>query len=339
MEFLNENNLEEHFISDRVFTLTLKELNSSDPNESIITTLLGYMLRTKSLNKIVFLLKEIFENENVRRDIRVLSLQYLLRENPKDQLEYYSKNFESIKGKSSEIIFVKEILKWKGSNIEKIKEKISKEGSDRAQELIENNSKNIKRKEIEKEEEQEKKYNNTEIVKEISELRKKINLLAVEDNRFKFTLFPDSERIISQIEGPTKLAELMGRCMDLRVFIQDLNAEDLSKHGFSLDQARKEINGLNELSGSINLLHLYLLSKKIKVGEDLYGLRTLNNIVIRIAAHPQSEEKLSKVLKENKLSESYLKEDFQYIHKKLLEMYLNFLRSLFEKIKGSQQAV
>jgi len=332
LDYFNEIEYVEPWLTSKAYSGFLEAISYRNGDVYNLNIYIKYLSMVKPPIPLKPFLITAFEDESKNSDVRTLVLQYFLRENSKDNLKYYFDNFDKIKGKKSEIIFTKEILGWKDGIIPILKEKILKEGSTYAREIIETKNKKEQKNLDEKEKSIEIKYNNAQIITEISKLRSKINIFASGDARFGFSIFPPSELIYQQTEGAEDKQKLVGYCMELRSFLQELDKENLSKHNFSVEETRELISGMENITGSINLLHLYLLSKKIETKEDLFGLRKLNQIVAKLA-HPDETTELIKLLKENNLFEMYKDGNFQGLHRKLLENYRDFLKLLFEGIK------
>lgn len=332
IEYLEGAEFSEPWLTEKALSFLIDELKSKYSDGYRLGGYLRYLVKAKPPIILTPLLKEAFEDNNRKKEVKEVALQFLLKENAKENLQYYFDNYEKIKGTSSEIVFAREISRWQNGIVPKLHEKIIKEGSSYAREIIETKIKKSQQELAEKEKNVEIKYNNAQIITEISQLRSKINTFTNGDSRFGFSIFPQNELIYQQTAGVEDRTKLVDYCMDLRSFIQKLNKEGMANHEYSTEQIKELIPGIENTSGSINLLHLFLLSRKIEVSEDIFGLRKLNKIVSKLA-HPDEAKDLIFLLKENGLFDLYKEENFQALHRKLLEKYKGFLILFQESLK------
>ena len=64
---------------------------------------------------------------------------------------------------------------------------------------------------------------------------------------------------------------------------------------------------------------------------DLCGLKIVNRLV-NLWMHPARKEVLTALLRTLKMFELYKKEDWVSLHRKILELYLNFLEGFYVKL-------
>lgn len=336
-----------------IYTYTLETFSRYEHFEPSIITKAGLILYQFSVNKRVIInleallsylskagaisgseeeLKRIFESDEFDTPDRILSLSYLLNSNPKKWLQFYIDNFDTITNKPAEVLLSKALITRKGPVTEQLKNQIIQRGGVRAKEIMEN----AQKKQIKQKEELEKRetasYPNSKLITGIVELRGKINLLTLTNQNIKFNIFPQRETIYKQLEAATSEAVLRSYCLEFREFIQDVD-ESINTHGVSFDEALKIIPELQEqdFNKSINKLHLFLYSRKMSVDENLYGLRVVNRIV-NLLAHPNNKESLTTLLRKLDMTEIYNKEDWISIHRKILDLYLIFLKKFHQEL-------
>jgi len=249
-------------------------------------------------------------------------------------LQYYYENYNLIKNKSSEIVFAKEIIGWSKGILPEIRKKILTEGSERAREIVEEKIKKEEEKKedqkIEIEKKTEYKFKNIDIINEIISTRERVNILSIE--QVGFQIFNPTELIIKQSTPAETEKELIGYCTYLREVITSIN-EKVSEHGYSEEDAQKVIPGL-AFNGSLNNLHLYLVSKGYNVNIDFYGFRKLNKIVSKLVHSGDDKSSLLEVLNETGLNSLYTNEMWQDLHKKILEIYQESLILLLTELSA-----
>ena len=112
-------------------------------------------------------------------------------------------------------------------------------------------------------------------------------------------------------------------------------SKDLGNHGLGTAEVEKLLPGTakEDFNKSVNKLFLYLSSKKFKVDNSIFGLKQLNQLVGLIGSHPRGEkEKLIKKLEETKLDKIYKEEEWDILHRNLLEKYADSLDLLLKAI-------
>ncbi|MFA6000460.1 MAG: hypothetical protein WC783_05840 [Candidatus Paceibacterota bacterium] len=323
---------EPEFIA-KVNRLLGKELLSAEDYYDV-AGYLEYLKNAKAILPIIETLKAVFEDEAIPKSVRALALKYLLREDPKTYLQYYYDNFTEIKNKKSEIIFTKEIIGWSGKIVSSLEEKILKEGSAHAKEIIETKRAKQAKVESKKEEDAQKaveiRFTNADVIAEIGSLRKKINIFSGADSRFGYSFFPQSELIYQQTESAQTKQAFITYSIDIRSFIQEFT-DNITGQEFTLEEMSAVIDGITKPEGSINKFHMILANASVTVDKDIFGLRNLNRIVNK-TAHPDSESGLVELLKQEGLMEFYESESWDNLHKKMLEMYRDFLKKLHQAL-------
>lgn len=185
-----------------------------------------------------------------------------------------------------------------------------------------------------------KNYSNGELIEKIGTLREKINNASNSNKYIGFSIFPPNETIYLQLKTANNEATLMKACVNLREIIQNLNKDDLGKHGLNYEEIKKLLpdTAKEDINKSINKLFLYLSSKKFNVDNSIFGLTQLNQIVGLLGSHPKNEkEKLIKKLENAKLEQMYKKEEWGILHQNLLEKYINSLNLLLKAIDRTEQ--
>lgn len=303
-----------------------------------LTPYLQYFLATKKFSEMEEVVISIFEGEEFKLGARATALSYLVKYDTTKYLQHYYENYEKIKGGKAEIIFAKELNGWKNGIVPKFNEKIIKEGSERAREIIEEKLKKDKvseeKKEAEKEKNIERKFSNAEIIMEIASIREKINILTAGDVRFGFPLLVPTELLPKQSAVVEDEHKLIGYAIELRTIVQGIN-ENVAQHGFTPEEAEKHIQGIAK-EGSINNLQLFLISRGVSVDVRLFSIRDINMTLAKLA-HPTGEKKeLVEQLQTVGLYDLYRGEDWNSLHKKLLIMYKDSLFSLYEAISKEE---
>ena len=305
---------------------------------SVIT----YLKNAGSLNLIENELSTIFTSEGFNIKSREYALGKWLEVDPKKNLQIIIDHFDDIKQNNElENLVAKVISNWKGTKIEELKQMIEANGGLQAKYIIKRSKEKDEEKKqkanIEKKEEIKKIYSNADLIETISTLREKINDVGRSNEHIGFPIFPQNETIFLQLKTANDEATLIRACVNLREIIQNLS-KDLGNYGLSIDESKKLLPDTAEedLNKSVNKLFLYLSSKKFKVDNSVFGLHQLNQIVGLMGSHPKSEkEKLIKKLEEAKLDKAYREEEWDILHRTLLEKYINSLNLLLEAIDQS----
>lgn len=323
----------EHFEPKVVFGAKLILYGFSTNRTNIhLENLLEYLKKAGILPEFENELKTIFEEDKFDSKEKSTALGYLLNLDPKKWLQFYIDNQARISNKPAEVILSKTLTQWKGTLVEKLKDKIISSGGVRAKEIIES-SRARKLKEVEEKERKEtSSHPNIRIVVEIIELREKINILSNTEPNIGFDFFPKRESIYKQLEAATTETDLRSACLELRELFQDIDKR-VGGHGIEFEQGIKILPGLLEqdFNKSLNQLHLFLYSKGIKVSTDLFGLKTLQRLVSLIA-HPDAKNDLLDLLKKINIAENYKKEDWVFVHRYILDRYLEFLKKLRDEL-------
>ena len=145
-----ETEIFEQQIIDKTTTLAISQIISKSADPYTVEGYLEYLSKAKPPIFLTEVMKIAFEDEETKNDLKTVVLRYLLKENAKEHLQYYLDNFNSIKGKRSEIVLAKTITGWIGTIVALLKKKIIEEGSSRAREIIEAQSEKEKKKILKK---------------------------------------------------------------------------------------------------------------------------------------------------------------------------------------------
>src|SRR3989344_5243476 len=201
-----------------------------------LADLLSYIEKSKKLKEVESLLAVVFRGETFDKDERQTALSYYLRCSPKEHINSFIENYDSIKDKPLEELLVRELLGWHGSAVDRFIEKARTQGSSMVRGLI---GEKRKKKEIEetqvkaeKDSKDIKNFANVKEVTEISQLRKKINEISISTTDLGFPIFPDDETILSQLSTVTGKDSLTSRCINLRDVIQNVTQE-ATDHGLT----------------------------------------------------------------------------------------------------------
>jgi len=346
MSYLIDFCIDNEFFPEGFTRQVEHELNEdvrSNPDGYDLTPYFKYFIAIKQFDKIEGLVIAILEDNDMDITAREAALRYLLKFDAKKYFQYYYDNYQKIQGKQTEIILVREIIKrgWKGTIVERTKELIASNGSERAKEIIqEKEKKDIeaeKNQSIKEEELVNKNYANAEIISDISVIMDKISALTAGDSRFNFSLLESSGLLPKQLTPASDSVQLSGFCIDLRSIIQKFNKK-VSEHGITEDKA-KELFPNIETTGSINNCQLFLASVGIGVDDDFFGLRRMNKLIAALAHPDENREELVKQLRLSNLFDLYQEENWGLLHKRLLETYKDFLLLLQEAIRNTQQNV
>ncbi len=294
-------------------------------SEMDLDFILRYSLQANFLEFFETDLEYFFISDKTTTNQKRISLRYLLKIDPKKYLNYYLTNYSDIKDTQSEIVFAKTILTWKGSLIDKIKEAIVKQGSRRANEIISAAQEMANTKIKESEQSVVVAYSNADVVSDISKLRKNINTLTQSNENFGFPLFIESELISEQSLPAKDRSTLLSYCSELRSLIQFFNLKDVNT-GIDYMSAKEIISDLREddLNKPFNKFVLYLYSKGKTIDKDLFGLRSLNRLLNKFS-HLESTDQLIEELKNNNLINYYINDEWQRLHRGILELYRDAL--------------
>lgn len=270
------------------------------------------------------------------KDVRKMAFEVLLRLDPSKYLQYILDNEAQIKQNRSDSIIADTLITWKGALVQKVEELILRIGSDRAKEII-----NAKRSAAKKEETktQEKKaqstadeFANADVIMEINELKKAINLQTLGNAAFGFALLPNSDLLISIMRSAKSAPDVANVAISLRALITMYDAA-ISNHGLTFDQAKSIIPNIAEsdMGAPLVQLQLFLHSRKITIPVDFFGLRKLNALPNKVA-HPQDDAGFVEALKKNGLYESYMKSEWRTVQRQLLEIYKDSLIRLKQSL-------
>ncbi len=319
-------------IIEKASTLLKDKLFLKGTDEYDVEACLAYLKKSKNgIKDLEPVLQACFENEGLAYSLRTKVLRDLLVSN-KQLINYYYENYDKIKNKKAEIIFAEEISTWQGGIIPELHKKILKNGSRRAQEIIEEaQTKRTKTKDQAEKKEQEKikgTYETADIVSGIAALRTKVNRISSADKRFGFPFFAQSEEFYEQNKPAQNKASLVGYCMVLREFLQKFD-EAIKDSVIPVDKAKQFLPEIQDWGGSINKFHYLLLDKGVTVDKGIFGLRNINRLVTKLA-HPNETlgEEFINLLTEEKLLDMYTKDNWSLLHREILLRYEKVLEKL-----------
>lgn len=284
----------------------------------------------------------IATNENIDKEIRASVIRYWVRTNPKVEFQYVLDNYGKYIGTEFEILISKELAPWKNGVIEKLKDLIIKTGSRRAKEITEASREKEKKEETESKkiikEDETSKYKNAEIISEIASLREKINTASIISDKFGFEIFPQNEKLIGQLSGPSDEGELRVIANDLRELIQSVSNK-LGKHGCGEEEIKAILpdEKIEDYTRSLNKLFLYFSSQGIAIDTNIYGIRTLNRILNKLVHGKQDKKVLINTLKSNGLLTYYENEKWEELHRNLLIMYRDGLIGIKDSIAATSK--
>lgn len=300
-------------------------------DELDIGYILPFLKKAGEIDKKKQRLSELFFSNVVSREEKNIILNYLIRINPSETITELIDRYREIEDTDAELIVAKELVGWKGTLTEKLKDKIINNSAGRAADILKEErqkSAAIENKQRKSEVEQESvTYRNIKIVEEISDIRKKINDKSLMIEQIEFGLIPDNDLLITQIKTVNSENDLVSALIKLRSIIQAWS-EKIKEHGLSSERIQEVIPGMpdDEKNLSLNALQLFLASRNIS-DENLFGLRKINRL-LSLLAHPEGKSELLELLNELGLRTMYDSHDWAGIHSEVLKMYRNSLTNL-----------
>jgi hypothetical protein len=328
-------------VSDKIASLFQKETDDSDLSEYDIYSYVKYLSKTELGKEILCPnLQTCFEDEGQDLPTRKAALEKLLEIDKKTYLSFYLENYELIKNKRAEVIFVQEIAGWSGGIISQIHKKILESGSATAKEILQKKlQKKEAQKQLQEKDEQQKVssvFTNADLVNEISTLRVQINRISIADQRFGFPFFIPNEEFYSQSKPAQDKDSFVGCCMVLRVVVQGY-VENIKGISVSEDEFKKYLPNVKALDGSLNKFHFLLYDKQVPVDATLFGMRDVSRLVSKIA-HPNvdTEIELIDLLKSEGLEKIYASGDFSKLHREILSRYRDSLEKLTRSLTNSK---
>jgi hypothetical protein len=326
-------------VVNKVEKLFKEEIISREIQEYDMERYFEYLKKfSQKKEDLEYLLKICFEDNEQNISVRRIALKKLLQIKPKEYIKYYYENYDSIRDRKTEIIFVEEISTWYGGTIPLLHKKILETGSNRAREILEKEqSRKVEKKVSEEKEEQKKirrEYETSDVISDIAELRSKINKISTVDERFGFPIFSSFEEIYQQGKPAKDKATLRGYCMVIRSLLGGFENKIL-EFEISEERAKALIPTITDFSGSINKFHLLLLEKKINVDKGIFGLRNINRIIVKFAAHTEEEAtsgELIDILREEKLFNYYKEDNWSKLHREILLRYKEVLEKLINAL-------
>lgn len=281
-------------------------------------------------------LQTVFQNPAVDNGARRIAFRYLMNLDVQKEISRITENFPNIKTSRADVIIAKEIAQGEKADLLPLREYISKNGSSAAKEIIHAAEAVEKNRQHAKTERAVAKFKNADLLSEIVTLRENLDRLTQSDARFKTSFFKPFEKLYQQLEPAIDQKQIVSNAIDLRGCIQAINSSALN-HGLSEEDARKLIPGIENLTGSLNKLHLFLLARGVPVDVSFFGFRPLNQALSKIA-HPEqsSESDRLTVLKRAGLAEDYVAGDWPSMNRRLLSMYRNALSAMYAAALSSK---
>ena len=294
---------------------------------------LEYLKGAQKIDEYDSILDYIFFQGNMGKEYDRVILKYFIRIKPGEKMSMFIERYLDFKKTDKELVLSEELVGWKNGHVPELKKIIINNGSSRAREILEQeDAKNKKIMEDENKktvEEQRIVFQNNQILQNIYDVRKSINIKSLAKEDFKFELLESSEILWRQAKVATSEAELRDYCVDMRDTIKNINTK-VNGHGFTDDKAIELIPGASKetIGGSVNQLALFLISRNKSVDLGLWGLRDLMHLVNLLAAHPNDMNDLISVLKKENLYTKYNDKKWGEMHGEMLIKYLNFLKKL-----------
>lgn len=329
--FFNEN------ITNRVIQYLKDDNESGNLFYFDLSSAVKYFNSAGILEKNSKLILNISCNNDLEKDTRRTAFEALIKMNPEKTLQYFYENYKILASSNGEHIFAEVLSGWKGEIVSKLEAKILEEGNDRAKEIIENRKiEKTKKEEAIKKNEVESTavlYSNSDIVTEIYQIRKSINLNSLADPDFSFSIFPDSGLLLEQVKSAQTRTDLDSFCLTLRSYITLFDEKNISNHGLDYNECSRIIPNTTPegMKTPINQFQLCLASKSKDTGDRLFGLRDLILITNKIA-HPTDQVGLVDALSRLGLIRYYKEEDWSTLHRKILEAYKDSLVKIKEVI-------
>lgn len=306
----------------------------SDINDEwMLSTVLDYLSNAGKLSDSYETLKEIFQIESINKEVRTVALSFFLKSNSSKAFDFLIDNF-NLFSESFQIILSKQIIKWEGNRVDKIKTLIKNGDVSRAKEIIEQFEKKAEEKKqvIIKESKQKEiqEYGNVKIVTEIISIKEEINRLSVGNEKFGFPILESDEKIISQQKTIIDESTLVLACNELRISLTTISDKLI------LPDRKEEIllnplfSGIvvNDLNKPLNKLWICLSYNEILVDGSVFGLRTLNKITSLIGPHKDQQRELVSLLKTNNMYSLYTDKKWDQLHTKFLEIYRDGLTEM-----------
>lgn len=332
--FLSEIGYFEPSVFAKIVKIFRDGIDAGEIYEYHIDDFIEYLLKSgMDRDELVGLVTKCFEDDRQETRSRKIALKKLLKIDAKGYLNKYYNEYTTIKGKKAEIIFVEEISTWHGGVVPALHEKILRDGSDRAKEiLLSKQKKNAAEKIAQEAKEQsdlKTMYETADVIGEIANLRGRINKIFSIDVRFRSPIFSEYEDVYTQNKPAKDKATLVGCCMVIRTLLSAFS-DCVTGFNISDERAKELIPGLEDFKGSINKFHLLLLENHVNVDSGIFGLRTLNRFITKFAAHTGEERSLElvRILQEMGLQEYYENDNWSKLHRTILEKYKEFLEKL-----------
>lgn len=337
LDYLSDIKYFEPEIIDKVIKSFKEDLILRDAQEYEIEQYFKYIQNSgREIQKLELFLLDCFENDNQNIKARKVALKKLLKLEPRKYINFYYENYDRIKGKKAEIIFVEEISTWINGIIPQLHKKIQEDGSVSAQEILKAKlSSKVEEKQSKTKKEQEKikeVYATADVISDIARLRIRVNKLSLADKRFGFSFLSSMEEVYEQNRPAQDKTTFIGYCIVIRSLIQGFS-DKIKELEVSEERMREILPEVTDLEGSIKKFHFLLLDKGLNVDNKIFGIRNINRIV-SILAHPDAEftPELIKILKEEKLLDLYQEDNWPMLHRGILIKYKSALEELISAL-------
>ena len=336
LSFLADNSYLDRRLVEVAISYWAEKLKSGEIYTYQLTSVINYLKFAKETDLLAGLLFDTLYSEKLAKDVRKLALDTLLRLDPNKYLQYFLEHYKDIQRSKCEHIFAEVLVLWNGEIVTKIEELILQDGNERAKEIIrkrrDSDKKKIEEKEVKNAQLVVTQFPNSDLVTEIYDVRKSVNIASLSNQKIKAELLSECDILVGQTRGSSNETELMKSLVDLRALIQAFNPET-KNHGYTYDVARTKIPNTTEeaMKSPLNQFYLFLVSRGITVPEDLFGLRAVA-VVVNKPAHPTDREGLVKGLSTLGMTELYKKQEWNKMHRLFLEKYLSALREIHKAL-------
>ena len=303
-----------------------------------------YSVDAGFFEKIESKIQMIYKDNNFELETRIYALNLNIILNPDIRIQELLDNYANLKkDEDLDIIIAKISTKWKGSQVDKLRELIKNTGGIRAKHIIESYEQKkedeIVKAEKEKEEVIQKTYSNADIIEGIVKIRNEVNSVSKIKSNIKFELLPQNESIVKHLIASNDKPNFIQICSELRSYISEFNNNiKIVDSEYSNEEKSKLLpdnTATSDYNKPINRIFLFLKSREYELNNDVFGLRILNQIA-NLVTHPKEEDKFKELLKKENILQLYEKEDFVSLHRTLLTKYLDFLQELLRSLKAKK---
>ncbi len=298
-----------------------------------IRDFVSYLKKVTDGGLITPLILPMWENNTFNRDVRIAALSSWLRLDSSAGFDYLIKVYPELLDASLKMIIAREIVTWKGSRVDKLKDLIKQDGSSAIKAVITADEVEREKKASVEQQRQENAHGNAPLISEISELRSRINSSSQVSIKIGTSIFRDEEALITQIKTANDKASLIQACASLRIVTGSVN--DGVKLDLSIEEMQALLPGVQKehINKGLNSLEVFAKSKGVQWPSDLYGLRKVHKIV-SLFEHPEDEATLRKLLQAEGIENLYLEGKWSALHRALLEHYRDALKRMLENIES-----